>query len=364
MLELKGKYNTAKVFTDNIDTETISQIINLCNQKAMAQSRIRIMPDCHAGAGCTIGTTMTVEDKVIPNLVGVDIGCGMYAARIDTRKVDFEKLDQVIRKKVPSGMAIHSEPLLPDVYYEFLKKIIAPVDFEKAKRSIGTLGGGNHFLEMDKDKNGEYWLVIHTGSRHLGLEVARYYQELAYEDCKEECIGSYKVRTEEVIKKLKAENRYKEIECALETLKKEMGLELQGMKIPKEFAYLSGQHMEDYLHDIAIVQDMGQMNRLLICKNILEEMGWEMMESFQTIHNYIDVGSKILRKGAVSARYKERLIIPINMRDGALYCKGNGNKDWNYSAPHGAGRIMSRGQAKERISMEELKKSPWQASMI
>ncbi len=355
MLELKGKYNTAKVFTDNIDTETISQVIVLCNQKAMAQSKIRIMPDCHAGAGCTIGTTMTVADKVIPNLVGVDIGCGMYVVKIDTKKVDFEKLDQVIRKKVPSGMATHDEPLLPDVYYKFLEKITAPVDVEKAKRSISTLGGGNHFLEIDKDKNGEYWLVIHTGSRHLGLEVARYYQELAYEDCKEEYIGSYKVQTEEVIKKLKAEKRYKEIEYALKKLKKE--IEAQGARIPKELAYLSGRHMENYLHDIAIVQKIAQMNRLLICKSIMEGMGWKMVESFQTIHNYIDVGYKILRKGAVSARYKERLVIPINMRDWVLFCKGKGNKNWNYSAPHGAGRIMSRGQAKERIPMEEFKKS-------
>ncbi len=357
MLELKGKYNTAKVFTDNIDAETISQIINLCNQQSMEKSKIRVMPDCHAGAGCTIGTTMTIKDRVIPNLVGVDIGCGMFAAKIDVNEIDFEKLDRTIRKNVPSGMSIHDAPMLPDVHYSFLNKITAPVDIEKAKRSIGTLGGGNHFIEVDKDTRGNYWLVIHTGSRHLGLEVARYYQELAYEDCKETYIGNYQVCSEEVIKKLKAENRHSEIEHTLKILKKEMATKAQSMKIPKELAYLSGQHMDDYLHDIAIVQDMASMNRLLICKNILDGMGWRMTESFQTIHNYIDVGYKILRKGSVSARNGERLIIPINMRDGVLLCKGKGNEDWNYSAPHGAGRVMSRGQAKERISMEEFEKS-------
>ena len=357
MLELKGKYNTAKVFTDNIDSETISQIINLCNQKSMEKSQIRIMPDCHAGAGCTIGTTITIEDKVIPNLVGVDIGCGMQVERIDTKEVDFEKLDQVIRKRIPSGMTIHEEPVVKDVYCHFLDHIKAPVDIEKAKRSIGTLGGGNHFLELDKDTNGNYWLIIHTGSRHLGLEVARYYQELAYEDCKKAYIGSYQARSEEVIKKLKTENRHNEIEYALKNLQKDMEQEVQGMKIPKELAYLSVQHMEDYLHDIAIVQEMASTNRILICMIIFHEMGWQMEESYETIHNYVDVKHRILRKGSVSAQKEEILVIPINMRDGVLFCKGKGNADWNYSAPHGAGRIMSRGQAKERISMEEFHKS-------
>lgn len=357
MLELKGKYNYAKVYTDNIDSETISQIINLCNQKSMEEAKIRIMPDCHAGKGCTIGTTMTIKDKVIPNLVGVDIGCGMQVARIDAKEINFEKLDQIIRKHVPSGMSIHDEPLLPDVYYSFLNKIIAPVDIEKAKYSIGTLGGGNHFLEVDKDTNGDYWLVIHTGSRHLGLEVAKYYQELAYEDCKEAYTGNYQMRSKEVIKKLKVKNRQKEIELALKNLKKEMELEVQNIKIPKELTHLSGQHMEDYLHDIAIVQEMASMNRMQICKIIFHKMGWKMEENYETIHNYVDVEHKILRKGSVSAQKKEILVIPINMRDGVLFCEGKGNADWNYSAPHGAGRIMSRGQAKELISMEDFKKS-------
>ena len=357
MLELKGKCNIAKVFTDNIDAETISQIINLCNQKSMENTKIRIMPDCHAGVGCTIGTTMTVVDKVIPNLVGVDIGCGMLAVKLNETNIDFEKLDQMIKMKVPSGMSILKVPMLHDAFYKFLDDIKAPIDVEKAKHSIGTLGGGNHFIEVDKDTDGNFWLVIHTGSRHLGLEVAGYYQNLAYEDCKELYVGSYKVRSEELIKKLKAEKRQNEIENALKSLKKQMEQEVQGIKIPKDLAYLSGQHMEDYLHDIAIVQEMAAMNRHLICKSIFEEMKWEMIESFETIHNYIDVEHRILRKGSVSAQKEERLIIPINMRDGVLFCKGKGNEDWNYSAPHGAGRIMSRGKAKELISMEEFKAS-------
>ena len=279
----------------------------------------------------------------------------MQVARIDAKEVDFEKLDQVIRKRIPSGMTIHEEPVV-QTYIIFFEHIKAPVDIEKAKRSIGTLGGGNHFLELDKDTNGNYWLVIHTGSRHLGLEVAKYYQELAYEDCKEAYTGGYQMRSEEVIKKLKIENRHKEIELALKNLKKDMELEVQDIKIPKELTYLSGQHMEDYLHDIAIVQEMASMNRMQICKIIFHKMGWKMEENYETIHNYVDVEHKILRKGSVSAQKKEILVIPINMRDGVLFCEGKGNADWNYSAPHGAGRIMSRGQAKERISMEEFQK--------
>lgn len=357
MLELKGKYNTAKVFTDNIDAETISQIINLCNQKSMETSKIRIMPDCHAGAGCTIGTTITITDKVIPNLVGVDIGCGMLAAKLDIKEIEFKKLDECIRKNVPAGMSIHEEPVLTASLYGELSLIKAPIDIHKAERSIGTLGGGNHFLEIDKDTDGAYWLVIHTGSRHLGLEVARYYQNLAYEDCKETYVGSYKECSEELVKKLKAEKRQNEIEYALKNLKKQMEQAVQGMKIPKKLAYLSGQHMYDYLHDIAVVQGMAKINRLTICKRICDVMGWNTIETFETIHNYIDVEKQILRKGSVSAKKGEKLVIPINMRDGVLFCKGKGNSDWNFSAPHGAGRIMSRGQAKELISMEDFEMS-------
>lgn len=345
MLELKGKYNTAKVFTDNVDNETISQVIELLNQDYINDAKIRIMPDCHAGAGCVIGTTMTITDKVCPNLVGVDIGCGMLAVRILEKDVDLLKLDDVINTYVPAGFNVNDEPL---GNFSHLNDLVAPADVSLAYRSIGSLGGGNHFIELDKDDDGNLWLVIHTGSRHLGLEVAKYYQELAYKQLKDSDVGG---KIKAVIADMKAKGKEKEIEKTIQALK------MQEPHIPKSLCYVSGQAFKDYIHDMEIVQKHAELNRKYIADTVIKKMGWHICEEFQTIHNYIDTKNLILRKGSVSARDGEKLIIPINMRDGSLICVGKGNPDWNYSAPHGAGRILSRSEAKDAIGIDEFRES-------
>lgn len=345
MLELKGKYNTAKVFTDNVDNETISQVIELLNQDYIKDAKIRIMPDCHAGTGCVIGTTMTISDKVCPNLVGVDIGCGMLAVRIAEKDVDLPKLDNVINTYVPAGFNVNDEPL---GNFSHLNDLVAPANISLAYCSIGRLGGGNHFIELDKDDDGNLWLVIHTGSRHLGLEVAKYYQELAYKQLKDLDVGD---KIKAVSADLKAKGREKEIEKTINALK------MHEPHIPKSLCYVSGQAFKDYIHDMEIVQKHAELNRKYIADAIIEKMGWHICEEFQTIHNYIDTKNLILRKGSVSARDGEKLIIPINMRDGSLICVGKGNPDWNYSAPHGAGRILSRSEAKDAVGIDEFRES-------
>ena len=343
MIELRGKYNVAYVYTDIIDQESISQIIEILNQPMSAGQTIRLMPDVHAGAGCTIGTTMTVGDKIIPNLVGVDIGCGMEVTYLNKREIDFAKLDTVIRTCVPSGMAVRKRA------HSFFKQIdlsklkcATRVDTEYAKMSLGTLGGGNHFIEVDKAANGQLLLVVHSGSRHLGTEVARYYQKAAFADLN-------KRAAEMLVLQLKLEGREKDIE---QELKK-----FTGAKIPQDLAYCEGQLFDDYVHDMKIVQQFAVLNRKAITETILSECGLTASHGFTTIHNYLDTENMILRKGAVSAQKGERLIIPMNMRDGALICIGKGNKEWNFSAPHGAGRLMSRGEAKQLISIEEFESS-------
>lgn len=344
MIELHGKYNTAKVFTDNIDSETISQVIQLLNQPFISDNTIRIMPDCHAGAGCVVGTTMTLTDKVVPNLVGVDIGCGMYAVKLEEKNIDLKLLDEVIKQYVPSGFDIHETPVA-----EFdLNWVIAEIDTNNALKSLGTLGGGNHFIEIDKDKFDNLWLVIHTGSRHLGLEVCGYYQDLAYRKCKH---NTYDEKAKEIITKLKCEGREKDIETALKDIKS------KEPAIPKDLCYVDGPYFKDYINDMQIVQEYAHMNRMTIADQILHHMDLTAIDHFDTIHNYIDTKNMILRKGSVSARKGERLIIPMNMRDGSLICIGKGNPEWNYSAPHGAGRIMSRSQAKDKINMDEYTES-------
>ena len=345
MFKLNGKYNTAKVFTDNVDNETISQVIELLNQDYINDAKIRIMPDCHAGAGCVIGTTMTISDKVCPNLVGVDIGCGMLAIRIAEKDVDLPKLDDVINTYVPAGFNVNDEPL---GNFSHLNDLVAPADISLAYRSIGSLGGGNHFIELDKDDDGNLWLLIHTGSRHLGLEVAKHYQELAYKQLKDSDVGG---KIKAVIADLKAKGREKEIEKTIQALK------MQEPHIPKSLCYVSGQAFKDYIHDMEIVQKHAELNRKYIADIVIEKMGWHVCEEFQTIHNYIDTKNLILRKGSVSARDGEKLIIPINMRDGSLICVGKGNPDWNYSAPHGAGRILSRSEAKDAVGIDEFRES-------
>lgn len=341
MLELQGKYNKAKVFTDNIDNETISQVIQLLNQPYIADSQIRIMPDTHAGAGCVIGTTMTLTDKVCPNLVGVDIGCSVSAFQLEETDVNLQKLDEIINQYVPSGFNIHERAIATSP----IKDMIAPINVDQALKSLGTLGGGNHFLEVDRDEQGHLWLVVHTGSRHLGIEVCKHYQNLAYKQHKSHDIQK---KIQQTIAKLKSEGKKRDIENAIKILK------MQEPNIPKDLCYVTGQDFKNYLHDMKLTQEHARINHQTIANIIVSKMNWHIVDEIHTMHNYIDTENKILRKGAVSAQARERLIIPINMRDGSLICIGKGNPDWNYSAPHGAGRIMSRSEAKDLVDMEEF----------
>ena len=347
MTELKGKYNEAKIFTDIVDEASVSQVLLLLDQEFTAGSRIRLMPDIHAGAGCTIGTTMTISDKIVPNLVGVDIGCGMETVKIKEEHIELQKLDKLIYEKIPSGFDVREKT---HRYFDEIDlkelccyKQINPL---RAEKSLGTLGGGNHFIEADTDDEGNIYLVIHSGSRHLGLEVACFYQEEGYKELN----SASKSEIESLISDLKAQGREKEIQKRLKKLNN-----VQRTSIPKSLAYVSGNLFDCYIHDMKIVQKYAELNRQAMTDEILKGMKLHEEESFTTVHNYIDTDSMILRKGAVSAQKGERLLIPINMRDGSLICIGKGNDDWNRSAPHGAGRLMSRSAAKEAFTVSELK---------
>lgn len=505
MIELNGKYNNCKVYTDNIDNATISQLISLLNQKSVEGSRIRIMPDTHAGAGCVIGTTMTLKDKVVPNLVGVDIGCfsgdtkvftssgwieikdlvdkdaftiesydtetksfviskaiakktrenaslvkvvyhivstlkekqfevyctpdhkfliredndkeswieasklsrdvelvsedykilvdnvystdrvedvycltventhtfliegsvvvhncGMLAIKLKEKRIDLPNLDSVIRKYVPSGGEVNenSKEDKTSLNVRDLRcfgKPNAKIREELAYHSVGTLGGGNHFIEVDKDSNNDLWLVIHTGSRHLGMEICNYYQDMGYEALKEKVNGSKKDKINAIIQELKSQGREKEISSKLEEFNK--NYKEKNPDVPYELAYVEDELFKDYIHDMDMVQKHASCNRNEIARLILKYAKLHEEERFETIHNYIDVENMILRKGSISAQKGEKVIIPMNMRDGSLICIGKGNEDWNFSAPHGAGRLMSRSEAKENISMKDFKES-------
>lgn len=348
MIILNGKYNTAKIFTDKVDDAAISQIITLCNQPMAKDSIIRIMPDVHAGAGCTIGTTMTITDKVVPNLVGVDIGCGMETVKLKETHIELQKLDKFIHQNIPSGFDVRKKPhrYAKNINLQklFCYKYVNPIH---AEASLGTLGGGNHFIEVDRGSDKSLYLVIHSGSRHLGWETAKYYQEEAYKRLN----GSSKKDIEELIARLKLEGKEKQIQTEVTKLKN-----TKYTNVPKELAYTEGELFKQYIHDMRLVQEFAMLNRKAMIDEIVKIMGLHIKEQFTTIHNYIDIDNGILRKGAVSAQKGEKLLIPINMRDGSLICVGKGNPDWNYSAPHGAGRLMSRSQAKDSFTVSEFKK--------
>ncbi|MCI8554096.1 MAG: RtcB family protein [Clostridiales bacterium] len=347
MLELQGKYAYAKVFTDVVDQASVSQVLSLLNQPYVENSTIRLMPDIHAGAGCTIGTTMTIRDKACPNLVGVDIGCGMETVRLKETHIELQKLDTIIREGIPAGFSIREKE------HRFASEIELSelccsrhVNQTRALRSIGTLGGGNHFIEAGRDGDGNLYVVVHSGSRHLGLEIAGYYQEAAYK-----ALTSFgREETKAQIEELKKSGNQKDIPRLLQELKTKKS------SIPKPLAYVEGELFQKYIHDMEIAQRFADLNRKAIMDTILKKMGLHVQERFTTIHNYIDLDHMILRKGAVSAQEGERLLIPINMRDGSLLCTGKGNEDWNYSAPHGAGRLMSRSEAKGTFTVSEFKK--------
>lgn len=343
-----------KIFTENIEEKAREQINLLLEQEPFKDCKIRIMPDVHAGAGCVIGFTGNLGDKVIPNIVGVDIGCGMLCVELGNIDIDPEELDKVIRECVPSGFEVHEERKVRFDELKELKCYRELKDTKRLERSIGTLGGGNHFIEIDIDEDNNKYLVIHTGSRNLGKQVAEYYQELANQILnygKQE----YLDRKDKLIQEYKEQGRKQEIQSALEELKKEY--QVNKNKIPKDLAYLEGQHREDYLHDMKICQKFAIKNRSYIAYIICYCMDWLSEDCFETIHNYISFEDNIVRKGAISARKGERVLIPMNMRDGCIIGIGKGNDDWNQSAPHGAGRIMSRIQAKETFTMEEYKES-------
>jgi len=356
MMEITGKYNTAKVFTSSLDDLSREQIETLCNQLFTADSKIRLMPDVHAGAGCTIGTTMTIKDKIVPNLVGVDIGCGMETLVIpadEKTSGDFDpvRIDRIIHSEIPSGMNVRN---IPHEYIDQvqLNEIKCPFfNLDRARKSIGTLGGGNHFIEAARDAENNLYIVVHSGSRHLGKEIAEYYQEEAWNQLNKKS----KFDISEYINKLKADGHVKDIQDKINQIRKQIITD-----IPKDLAYLSGGLFDDYINDMKIIQHFALVNRkamLDVIKKGLNIPDNKDYEHFSTIHNYIDTDEMILRKGAVSAKHGEKLIIPINMRDGSLICLGLGNPDWNYSAPHGAGRIMSRNKAFATLNMIDFKKA-------
>lgn len=347
MIEIKGKYNTAICYTGEIEQKAISQLIAVCNEEAFKDSKIRVMPDVHAGIGCTIGTTMTITDKVVPNMVGVDIGCGMFTVSLGKIDIDLQKFDEVAHT-IPCGRnvwegRVEKFDLTPLFCFRSLK------DSKRLERSLGTLGGGNHFIEIDEAQDGTKYLVIHSGSRNLGTQVARIYQKLAVDlnIGKEE----YFKKRDLIISTYKEKGKKKEIQNVLKEMEREWRHKEPSM--PEDLCYLYGSYMDEYMHDVNICQQFAKRNREKMAEILLEKMGITDTESFHTIHNYIDVEEKILRKGSVSAKSGEKLLIPINMRDGSLICTGKGNSEWNFSAPHGAGRLMSRTDALERLTMEE-----------
>ena len=348
MLEIKGKVNTALCFAKVIEEEAVEQIRRMCDYEFTAGSRIRIMPDVHAGKGCTIGTTMTITDKAVPNVVGVDIGCGMYTVNLGRVEVDMERMDAAAHY-IPSGMNVwegwQERFDLTDLRcYRSLK------DTRRLERSLGTLGGGNHFIEIDRAADGTQYLVIHSGSRNLGKQVAEYYQRLAVDlnKGKEE----YFAKRDALIAEYKAAGRRKEIEAALKALH----WKSHEATIPEDLCFVYGEYLKDYLHDVEICQRFARRNRERMAEIILSRLNVTPLDAFHTIHNYLDTDEMILRKGAIAAHAGEKVLIPINMRDGSVLAAGKGNADWNFSAPHGAGRVMSRTAARERLDMEEYRR--------
>lgn len=350
MIQLNGKYTNAIIYTDKVDSTTLSQVTEIINNEVTEGSNVRIMSDCHAGKGCVIGTTMTIKDKIVPNLVGVDIGCGVTTCIIPkSEEFTLEELEEIIRRVIPYGFEVHKHQQIKK--YESIAKYdiqdlkcIQFINENRAYKSVGTLGGGNHFIELGINEKEEKVLFIHSGSRNLGKQVCEFYQDLAI---KQQDLDKAKRNT--LINDLKSKGREKDIEEELLRLKKPTS--------NKYLAYLEGTDKDNYLHDMAIAQDYASVNRKVMIKNIMNELNIVNYEMFDTIHNYIDIENNILRKGAISAQKGEKLAIPINMRDGIIIGEGKGNEDWNYSAPHGAGRILSRGEAKRKVSLEEFTES-------
>lgn len=349
MFEIKGKVASALCYAKIIDENAVEQIRGMCDCELTANSKICIMPDVHAGKGCTVGTTMTITDKACPNIVGVDIGCGMYTVKLSEKEIDFKLLDEASHF-VPSGMNVW-DGRVERFDLTRLRSYRNLRNTKRIERSLGTLGGGNHFIEVDKSADGSLYLIIHTGSRNLGKQVAEIYQGFAVDlhKGKEE----YFKQRDEIIESYKKDGRRTEIHSALKVL--ENNFESKELDAPEELCWLYGSFFEDYLHDMEICQDFASRNREKIAEIILERANLTALDSFHTVHNYIDCDEMILRKGAIAAHKGEKVLIPINMRDGSVLALGKGNADWNFSAPHGAGRLMSRSVARETVSLEEYK---------
>ena len=342
-----------KIFTDNISDEAKKELDLLLEQEAFKKSKVRIMPDVHAGKGCVIGFTGALGNKVIPSIVGVDIGCGIFCANLGNIDIDLKKLDAFIKENIPSGMNVNKNKVadfdLTQLYcYKKLKR------HQWIENSVGSLGGGNHFIEIDIATDKEKYLVIHSGSRNLGAQVANYYQDLANQICNHDLLN-YQSQRDTVLKTYKELGKAKEIQTTLKTLKKEF--QKSKNKIPYELAYLEGKERDAYLHDMRLCQEFAILNRFTIAKTIADYMGFDINNYFESVHNYISFEDNIVRKGAIRAQKGERVIIPINMRDGCLLGLGKGNQDWNNSAPHGAGRVMSRTKAMQTIDLEDYKKA-------
>lgn len=346
MIVVKGKYAEAKIFTDNPEPGLLEQVVSILNNIISKNQTIRIMPDCHVGNGICIGYVSTFSDKIIPSFVGVDLFCGMLVQKLENKNIDFEKLDKILHNYVPSGFSIHNRPHRFSNLIDLTKLKCYPYlkNYKKFELAIGTIGNGNHFFEIDKDDEGNYYSVIHTGSRNLGKQVADYYQKKAYENL----VNNNKEKNN-LISKLKAEGNEQYIQKEL--------LKIEKMHINKNMAYCEGELMKDYLYDMAICKQYAELNRKAIADIIQRGMNWKIVEEFETLHNYVDIENKILRKGAVSAKKGEILYIPMNMSWGGIIAKGKGNEDFLYSAGHGGGRKMSRKTAKEIVSMDDYKKS-------
>lgn len=349
--EIKGKINTAVCYAKVVEDEAIEQIRRMCDYQMTEGSQIRIMPDVHAGKGCTIGTTMTIKDKVVPNVVGVDIGCGMYTVNLGKQEIDFKAFDEAAHF-IPSGRDVW-DGRIEHFDLTRLKCHRDLKDTRRLQKSLGTLGGGNHFIEIDVSSDGTKYLVIHSGSRNLGKQVAELYQKLACD--LDKGIEIYLEKREEIIRTYKEQGRKSEIKAALNELHKKKYY--CAPSIPEDLCFLTGRYLEDYLHDVEICQEFARISREKMAEILLQKTGLTAGESFHTIHNYIDTNEMILRKGAIAAHKGEKVLIPINMRDGSILATGKGNPEWNFSAPHGAGRLMSRNNAKASLSMDDYRKS-------
>lgn len=354
MITIKGAFSEAKIFAKTVDKKAIAQLYSLCSQPFACGAKIRVMPDVHSGISCTIGFTANLGDMVIPNIVGADIGCGMLCVRLGNVEIDYQRLDDIIRANIPFGRAVHEKPVNSFSQLKELHCLGSEKRMNPVLNSLGTLGGGNHFIEIDEDEQGCKYLIIHTGSRGLGVKVATYYQQIAYNETR----GYYdlKSKQEQMIIDYRASGKSKKIQE--EYIRMRKNFVPKNRDIPDELCYITGEHRKMYLHDMAICQAFACENRKAIANTILMNYynkSLDEFENFETVHNYIDLEENIVRKGAVSAKKNEILLIPINMRDGALICVGKGNEDWNCSAPHGAGRILSRTSAKETLDIEEYK---------